>query len=141
AVVIGGGVVGLCVARALALRKMKVLLLERGASLGAEASSAAGGMLAPQCEADAGGKFFELACAGRDLYPRFADALREETGGDIELDDAGTLYLALTEEDEAEINSRYEWQRRANLLVEKLSAIEAREFGSWISPKVRDRKS
>src|SRR2546423_2300768 len=137
AVVIGGGVVGLCVARSLALRKMKVLLLERGENPGMEASSAAGGMLAPQCEADRADEFFELACAGRDLYTPFADALREETGIDIELDRTGTLYLAFTEEDEAEITDRYEWQRRANLSVEKLNANEARELESWISPRVR----
>ncbi|HMF57235.1 MAG TPA: glycine oxidase ThiO [Pyrinomonadaceae bacterium] len=137
AIVIGGGVVGLCVARSLALKKMKVVLLERGASPGMETSSAAGGMLAPQCEADAGGDFFDLASAGRDLYPSFADALLEETGVDVELDRTGTLYLAFTEEDEAEINSRYEWQRRAALSVEKLSAREAREMESWISPQVK----
>ena len=45
-VIIGGGVIGLSVARALALRGVSdVLLLER-AGFGGESSSAAGGMLA-----------------------------------------------------------------------------------------------
>lgn len=137
AVVVGGGVVGLSVARALALRKMKVLLLERGERLGAEASRAAGGMLAPQCEADRADDFFELACASRDLYEQFASALLEETGVDVELDDAGTLYLAFTDADEKEIAQRFEWQRRASLPVEKISAREIIELEPWVSREVR----
>src|SRR5712691_1319054 len=95
-VVVGGGVIGLAVARALALRGMReVVLIERG-SLGAESSSAAAGMLAPQAEADCADEFFYLACESRRLYPSFSAALHEETGIDIELSTTGTLYLAFT---------------------------------------------
>src|ERR1700682_199339 len=113
--IIGGGVIGLALARALAQRGMRdVLLLERS-SLGAEASSAAAGMLAPQAEADCADDFFRLCCQSRDLYPTFAQALYEETGIDIELETSGTLYLAFTEEDESELEKRYQWQTRAGL--------------------------
>src|ERR1043165_823679 len=96
-VVIGGGVIGLAIARALARRGVRdVCLVERG-GLGSEASSAAGGMLLPQVEADGHDDFFALACRSRDLYPALAAALRNETGIDIELDTTGTLYLALNE--------------------------------------------
>lgn len=123
--VVGGGVIGLAVARELALRGAgQVTLIERG-RLGSEASYAAAGMLAPQAEANAADQFFELACASRDLYPAFADALREETGTDIELERTGTLYLAFTPRDEEELEHRYDWQRRAGLPVERLSAEEA----------------
>ena len=106
-VIVGGGVIGLTVARALALRGVRdVCLVERG-NLGIEASWAAAGMLLPQVEADAQDKFFELACRSRDLYPAFAAALCEETGIDVELDTTGTLYLALTEHDQEEIEKRY----------------------------------
>ena len=93
AIVIGGGVIGLAIARALAERSMSVTLIERGARLGAEASSAAAGMLAPQAEANGRDAFFELLCVGRARYPEFAEQLLEETGIDIELDQTGTLYL------------------------------------------------
>ena len=136
-VVIGGGVIGLSIARALALRGVgRVMLIER-AQLGAEASSAAAGMLAPQAEANGSDAFFELACASRASYPAFADALREESGTDIELERTGTLYLAFNEHDEEEIKHRYDWQRRAGLLVERLSADEARRLEPCISPHVR----
>src|SRR5437867_4804046 len=96
-VIIGGGVIGLAVARALALRGVRdVLLLERG-NLGAESSSAAAGMLAPQAEANRPHEFFYLTCQSRDMYPPFASELLEETGIDIELETTCTLYLALTE--------------------------------------------
>ncbi|MDT4897123.1 MAG: glycine oxidase [Acidobacteriota bacterium] len=135
--VIGGGVIGLAIARALCLRGMeRVMLIER-ASLGAEASHAAAGMLAPQAEANRADAFFELACASRDLYPSFAGKLREETGTDIELERTGTLYLAFTEKDEEEIEHRYNWQRRAGLMVERLSAEEARRLEPCVSREVR----
>lgn len=124
AVVLGGGVVGLSVARALALRGLSVALVERGEA-GREASHAAGGMLAPQSEADRDDAFFRLQCAGRDLYTAFAESLLAETGHDIELERTGTLYLAFTDEDEAELERRYAWQRRAGLPVERLTPRDA----------------
>jgi glycine oxidase len=132
-VIIGGGVIGLTIARALALRGVRdVCLIERGAP-GMEASFAAAGMLLPQVEADAQDDFFTLACRSRDLYSAFAAALREETGIDIELDTTGTLYLALNEHDQNEIEKRYDWQTRAGLSVELLSAAVARDLEPCIS--------
>ena len=99
-VIIGGGVIGLTIARALALSGVREVMLIERAQPGAEASSAAGGILAPQIEADHADEFFRLACASRDMYPAFADALRDETGIDVELDTTGTLYLGFTAKDE-----------------------------------------
>jgi len=132
-VIIGGGVIGLTIARALALRGVRdVLLVERG-NLGAEASFAAAGMLVPQAEADAQDDFFDLTCQSRELYPSFAAALHEETGIDVEFDTTGTLYLALNKHDQEEIEARYEWQTRAGLRVELLTATAARELEPCIS--------
>ncbi|HKP84323.1 MAG TPA: glycine oxidase ThiO [Pyrinomonadaceae bacterium] len=132
-VIIGGGVIGLTIARALALRGVRDVCLIERAGLGSEASFAAAGMLLPQVEADAQDDFFTLACRSRDLYPSFAAALNEETGIDIELDTTGTLYLALTEHDQEEIERRYRWQSDAGLPVELLSAAAARELEPSIS--------
>ena len=135
--IIGGGVIGLAVARALALRGVRdVLLLERG-SLGAESSSAAAGMLAPQAEANRAHEFFYLTCRSRDMYPAFAAALLDETGIDIELETTGTLYLAFTEADADELEQRYEWQKNAGLPIEKLSGAAARKVEPSICENVR----
>ncbi len=136
-VIIGGGVIGLAVARALALRGVRdVLLIERN-SLGAESSSAAAGMLAPQAEANRPHEFFYLTCQSRDLYPGFASSLLEETGIDIELEPTGTLYLAFTDHDADELDQRYDWQKQAGLPIEKLSGDEARQLEPAICDSVR----
>jgi len=135
--IIGGGVIGLAIARALAQRGMRDLLIIERSSLGAEASSAAAGMLAPQAEADSVDDFFRLCCQSRDIYLAFAQSLIDETGIDIELETSGTLYLAFTEDDEGELEKRYQWQARAGLTVEKLSGEFARLLEPSISADVR----
>src|ERR1700680_3071551 len=119
-VIVGGGVIGLTIARSLRQRGVRdVTLIERG-QLGAEASWAAGGILGPQLESDRADDCFQLACASRDLYPAFANALNEESGTDVELDATGTLYLAFTQEEESEIWHRYDWQMKTGLAIELL---------------------
>jgi glycine oxidase len=136
-VIVGGGVIGLAIGRALARRGMnEVILIERG-RLGAEASSAAAGIIGPQAEANCADDFFQLACQSRNLYPHFAAALREESGTDIELDQTGTLYLAFTEADETELAHRHQWQTDAGYEVERLSASDARMFEPAVSDAVR----
>jgi glycine oxidase len=135
--IIGGGVIGLAVARALALRGVRDLLVVERGRFGAESSSAAAGMLAPQAEADAADEFFQLCRRSRDLYPLFAAKLLSETGIDVQLETAGTLYLALNEEDVEELSRRYNWQSAAGLAVERLSAAGARKLEPAISESVR----
>jgi glycine oxidase len=136
-VIIGGGVIGLCAARALVRRGVKRLVLIERERPGAEASSAAAGMLAAQVEADSADAFLELALASRSLYPTLAAELLEETGIDIELERTGTLYLGFTEEDEREMEARYRWQRSAGLAVEELSVDETRRLEPGLSPHMR----
>ena len=134
--VVGGGVIGLAVARELARGGAEVVLLERGET-GAEASWAAAGMLAPQVEADRADEFFKLAAASRDAYPAFARELEEESGVSIELDRTGTLYLAFNDADEEECERRFRWQTRAGLRVERLTAREVRALEPQVSARVR----
>jgi glycine oxidase len=134
--VVGGGVAGLAVARRLALGGLKAAVIE-GRSPGAGASGAAGGMLAPQAEADCRDELFDLLCASRRMYPAFAVELAAESGVDIELDQTGTLYAAFTEHDEEELRRRYNWQSRAGFAVERLSAEEARSLEPSLSERVR----
>lgn len=136
-VVVGGGVIGLAVARGLSLRGLRdVLLIERN-GLGAEASFAAAGMLAPQAEANCADEFFYLACQSRDMYPAFASALRDESGIDVEVETTGTLYLAFTEQDVNEVEKRYQWQSEAGLVVQRLTAAAARSLEPAIAENIR----
>jgi glycine oxidase len=132
--VIGGGVIGCAIAWRLGQAGMRVIVIERGQP-GAEASHAAGGMLVPQAEADRADDFFQLGVKSRAMYADFARELREATGIDVEYRTEGTLYLALTDEDEAELDRRWQWQREAGLNVKRLSADCARK----LEPQVNDR--
>ncbi|HEY0038258.1 MAG TPA: FAD-dependent oxidoreductase, partial [Longimicrobium sp.] len=108
-VVVGGGVIGCAVARHAARGGLGVVVVERGTP-GMEASHAAAGMLSPLAEANEPGPFLDLLLRARAMYPAFVAALREETGIDVGYGDAGTLYLALREDDEAELEHRFAWQ-------------------------------
>lgn len=136
-VIVGGGVIGLSIARELARRGVHDMVVCDKGELGKEASWAAGGILAPEVEADCADEFFKLACASRDLYPEFAQALREETGIDIELETTGTLRVAFTEQEEIELRQRYEWQRQAGLRVEWLDAADVCRLEPGVSSDVQ----
>jgi glycine oxidase len=134
--VVGAGVIGCAVARHLALRGTRVRVLERGEP-GRESSWAAAGLLAPLVGADEPGPFVELLLRGREMYPAFAAALREETGIDVGYSDAGTLSLALTDADEPAMQRRHAWQSAARLPVERLTAEEARRLEPGMNPELR----
>lgn len=134
--IIGGGLIGLAIARELHKKGVeKITILERGV-VGKEASHAAAGMLAPHAETDKLDDFFFFCDESNKLYPKFAAELFDETGVDIELDREGTLYLAFTETDAKEIRNRFEWQKGAGLQVEHLSAQETRQAEPFVSPDV-----
>ncbi len=136
--IIGGGVIGLSIARELHKKGVKrITLVEKGVC-GEESSWAAAGMLGPQAEADAGGPFFDMTLASRDLYPEFAAELEAETGIDGGLDQTGTLYLAFSDEDVRVLRERYEWQKKTGLSIELLTAVDARRAEPFASPAVRE---
>ncbi len=121
AVIVGGGVIGCAIAWRLGQAGMRVVVVER-CDVGREASHAAGGMLVPQAEADFADDFFHLATLSRAMYADFARELREASGVDIEYLTEGTLYIALTGEDDEELDRRWQWQHAAGLNVKRLNA-------------------
>ena len=140
-IIVGGGIIGLAIARELKKRGVeRVLLIDKkiaeNPNFGLAASKAAAGMLAPQAEADCADDFFRLCSASRDLYPEFARELEAETGVNIELNTTGTLYLAFKEPDAEELEKRFAWQRAANFPVEKLSPKDVRELEPNVSERV-----
>lgn len=134
--IIGGGVIGLAMARELHKQGVgNIGVVEKGA-VGREASYAAGGMLAAQAETDRQDDFFELCRESRNLYPALAESLLDETGIDIELEQSGTFYLAFNDHDAQEIRKRYEWQKAAGLRVEQIDRRAILEAEPLVSPEV-----
>ena len=127
--------VGLGIAWRLAGRAT-VTMFDRGKA-GAGSSHAAAGMLAACCEAEPGEE--ALVALGRDSqarWPAFADELLRASGIDVELRREGTLLLALTADDQAEIAHRLEFQRRLDLPLEWLSAAETRKREPHLAGKI-----
>ncbi len=134
--IIGGGVIGLSIARELHKKGVSQITIIERREIGKEASYAAAGMLAPHAETDKIDDFYFFCDESNKLYPNFAAELFDETDVDIELDKNGTLYLAFTEKDVIEIRRRFEWQKSAGLAVEHLTARETRQIEPFVSPDV-----
>jgi len=133
--IIGAGVIGLGIAWRLAGRAA-VTVFDR-AKAGSGASHAAAGMLAACCEAEPGEE--ALVALGRESqarWPAFADELSRATGIDVELRREGTLVLALTADDQAEIAHRLEFQRQLDLPLEWLSAAQTRAREPHLAGKI-----
>ena len=135
-VIIGGGVIGSTIALRLAQRKLRVAVLEQSQP-GQEASRAAAGILSPQAESGGPSPFFRLCQASRELYPSFAEELREATGMDVELRLDGVVAVAETEGEEAELDRRCAWQQEAGLSAKRLSAAELSELEPLLRPGLR----
>ena len=96
--VVGTGIIALAAALELADRGASVRLV--GTTHAGNASSAAGGMLAPSVH-PASGRAHEFAVASLARYPGFVAALAARTGLAIPLNDRGILELAESEADAA----------------------------------------
>jgi glycine oxidase len=116
--IVGGGVIGLSLAREASSRGLDVVLIERGRT-GEEASSAAAGLLSAQSDATAASPFFDLARESRDLYPSWVEALRQETGLDAGWRRTGVLRVG-----GAGSFDRFLWQREAGLPLEQVDRRE-----------------
>lgn len=132
--IIGGGVMGCGIALRLRQAGAKVTVLER-AIPGAEASSAAAGILAPQMEAEGPGPMFELCLKSRGMYPKFADELRELSGVDIQYLRSGVLHVGFTQAHVDRLEATVAWQQANGLRAQLLDADAVREAEPCVSPQ------
>ena len=94
AVIVGGGLIGLACAAALARDGASAIVLDD--SRAGAASPAAAGMLAPSIDR-AEGPGNDFAVAARDRYPAFTQWLEETTGVHVPLNASGILQVAVSE--------------------------------------------
>jgi glycine oxidase len=126
-IVVGGGVIGLAVAREAARAGNPVKLLERGAP-GGEASSASAGMIVAQIELHAESPLLPLCLASRDLYPAFVESLERESGVRVDFRVDGALVAALDAEGLREIEETYQFQSARGLPIERIEGEALRRL-------------
>jgi glycine oxidase len=132
--VIGGGIMGTSSALVLARRGASVTVLEKSVP-GAEASSAAAGILGAQAEATERGPLSDLFIKSLSLYPRWVKELESSTGIDLEYRERGSLEVAFEAAGVRALEKRFAFQSKS-LPVEKLSARALRDKEPALSDKL-----
>jgi glycine oxidase len=135
--IVGGGVIGCAVARALALAGAGRIVVVERARPGAEASGAAAGLLAVASSRAPRGVVFDLKRAGAEMFPALAEELQRETGIDIEYWPDGLLDLAFTTRDIERLSRLVERRREQGFPVDLLDGHAAREIEPRIGEDVR----
>jgi glycine oxidase len=133
-VVIGGGIIGCSIAWELARRGVRAIVLERSVP-GAEASSAAAGILGAQLECAAPGPLFELARRSRESYAAWAAALGRATGIDVEYRPSGVLDVAFDARALRALRARFAFQKKLGEPVVELGGPKLRSRLPALSPK------
>ena len=136
AVVVGGGVIGLSIAWALARRGARPAVVDPRPGHGA--SWAAAGMLAPVTEAH----YQEEALLGLNLesarrWPDFAARLESDSGVDVGYQACGTLAVAADAGDLAWLTDLHRYQLEHGLDAERLPSRRCREIEPALAPGIR----
>lgn len=103
--IVGGGIIGCAIAFELSRRGADVTVFERG-EVGAGATQASAGILAPYTEAHAGGPLFDLAVRGLEAYDDFVAHVREGSAIAFEYRRSGTIEVAEDAERAALLRAR-----------------------------------
>jgi glycine oxidase len=134
AIIVGGGVIGLCCAWRAAQRGAEVLVIDR-ACPPAGATRVAAGMLAPVGELAFGEpELLEMTLAAAELYPGFVAELEEATGRDTGYAAHGALHVALDRDEATELRRVHDLQRSLGLGAEWLPPRRCRELEPGLTP-------
>jgi glycine oxidase len=128
ALVVGGGLMGLAVGELLAASGWRVVVLEK-AVLGAEASSAAAGILSPRMEAHGREPLRSLGVESLKMYPEWVKKLEKASGLGCGLWQRGLIRVVAEGEDPESLKPDVEaiWQEQ---LPEVLKGV-----GGWWLPE------
>ncbi len=135
-VVVGAGVQGCAVALRLAQAGRRVLVLERAVP-GAEASSAAAGILSPGVEAEEPGPFYRLCAASLARYAGFAAELERLSGVHVGFRGGGTLQVAFDDVTARALAARASQLEKHDMPVEVLDGDEVRRLEPAVDARVR----
>ncbi len=131
-VVIGGGAIGCASALRIAQAGFRTLLIERS-SPGAEASTAAAGILAPPAEAGPGA-LYDLGVRSLAMYSSFVAELRGLAGLEAGLHRCGSIVVALDDVSLARLAREHAWRRDRGTPMELLDARKLHELEPALHP-------
>lgn len=137
-VVVGAGVIGASISKALAKRGASVTVLDmRGPGRGASWASA--GLLAPYTEAQEKTPLLDMGIRSLALFDKFIENTQAASGQSTRIEYArtGTFEVAFTDDDAAHLTSVKSWLDRTGAASEWLEGAAARMFEPSIAPEVR----
>ncbi|GGM85169.1 FAD-dependent oxidoreductase [Dactylosporangium sucinum] len=134
--IVGAGMIGLACAWELLRRDVEVTVYDPDP--GRSAALVAAGMLAPTAEANFGEEALQaLMLESMRRWPAWAADLEAATGQGVGYRTEGSLLVALTDDDLAEVRRMVEYYRRAGTPIEPLTGRQLRELEPLLSPRVR----
>lgn len=135
AIVVGGGIMGCMTALRLADEGLHVTVLEKSVP-GAEASSAAAGILGPTMESFQRPEALRLGIQSRELHAALSEELRDACGLDVGFRRSGLLRLALSERDANDLEDHVRALQRLEISHRRLDANQTREIEPSCNPAV-----
>src|SRR5215470_4181446 len=134
-VIAGGGVIGCAIAYQLRQSGIDVTVLDQG-EIGAEASSAAAGLLAPLGSLSGPGAFGDLLLASFALFPALVPELEDASGMHLEYEQPGALRVVCNPKHIPDLRKRMKAWQPLGLQVQWLTGDEARQHEPLLSPDV-----
>jgi glycine oxidase len=134
-IIIGGGVIGCAIAYTLRKHAMTVTLLEKG-EIGAQASGAAAGLLAPLGPLSGPGPLADLVLAGFATFPSLVRELEQATGMHLGYEQTGALRVMRNQKRVAHLRKRWESWQPLGLHIQWLTGKEARRHEPLLADDV-----
>jgi glycine oxidase len=134
-VIIGGGVIGCSIAYHLRKAGVRVIVIDQG-EIGAEASSAAAGLLAPLGSLSGPGPFADLLLASFALFPSLVPELEEASGIQMEFEQTGALRVVRNSKNVPNLRKRMKAWQPLGLEMRWLTGEEARQLEPTLAPEV-----
>lgn len=134
-VIVGGGIIGCAIAYYLRKSDMDVTVLDQG-EIGAEASSAAAGLLAPLGSLSGPGPFAELVLASWSMFPSLVPELEDASGLQLAYQQTGALRIVRNPKNISNLRKRMQAWQPLGLEMHWLTGDEARQREPLLAPDV-----
>src|SRR5947209_562696 len=125
-IIVGGGVIGCSIAYYLRKAGVEVMVLDQG-EIGAQASSAAAGLLAPLGSLSGPGPLADLVLASFALFPSLVPELEDASGMRVEYEHTGALRTVRNLKRIASLRQRMQAWQPLGLQMYWLTGEEARQ--------------